>query len=267
MEFDNAQTELGKETVEQPQQEQPQATPESVLDLDSAQKWKFAGKEWTAQEWKNAHLMHSDYTQKTQALAEERRAYEDGVKRYYDNLNADLSRVASNPALVEEFKMVYPEKFHSFLDNVIKKEAAQANPNATGVPPEFMKRFETLESRIEQQHINATQAELDAKFEVLQKKYPMAIERMVLADAQGMLDKGQALTDKDWENLWKKAHDEIDGNYKKHYGAKVKEQQSANQKGKDVAAGGGIPGRAPVQAKSIREMGNLLRESGALEQL
>lgn len=273
MELNMPQMDLGAEqesstTVEQPTQASPTPAEQQIIDLDSTDKWKYGGKEWTSQEWKDSHLMHGDYTKKTQALAEERRAFEDGIKRYYDNLDTDLKSVASNPALVAEFKRIYPEKFHAYLDNVIRKEQATgANPNSSAIPQEFMKRFESLESSIQEQRVNAINAELDAKFSVLQKKYPSAIEEMVLTRADGILKRGHVLDDKQWDQFFKDSHDQIEAHYKKTYGQKVKEQQSANLKGKDIAGGGGVPGRAPVEAKSIRAMSNLLRESGTLDQL
>src|SRR3954464_16064772 len=90
--------------------EQPK-TPEMV-DLESLEKFRYAGREMTPKELQQAVMLQSDYTRKTQQLAEER--------KYYDNLSADLSAVAQNPQLAAKFKEVYPEKFHDYLAYVLK---------------------------------------------------------------------------------------------------------------------------------------------------
>jgi hypothetical protein len=82
----------------------PESTPQTVAELDKLEKFKFEGQEYTPQELKNAILRQSDYTRKTQEFSQER--------RFYDNLQADLRSVRSNPALAAEFRRTYPEKFH-----------------------------------------------------------------------------------------------------------------------------------------------------------
>lgn len=244
-------TQEGSQTAEQPSQ---------IFDLDSAEKVKFEGREWTRDELKSAYMMQSDYTKKTTALAEER--------KYYDNLWHDVEKVKANPSLIDQFKSVYPQSFHKALEYLDLKTAAQpqAQPQQPqNVNQDLMKRFEAIENDFKENKVKAINAELDAKFDSLSKKYTLADEEAVLARAQSMLDKGTKLTDQVWDQLWKSVHDRNQQIADKYYQSKVKQQSEANAKGKDIASGGGIPGNAPVKARSIKEATEMLFKSGGLE--
>lgn len=269
-------TQTGADTAN-PGGETAQAAP-SIVDLDAVEKFKFAGREWTPKDFQGAYMMQSDYTKKTQALAEER--------KYYDNLGADLAAVKTNPSLAAKFKAIYPEKFHSFLGYVAPTtptsqtqvqpegaEKSQGQPN-----PELMERLERIEHDFMERKIQAINAELDAKFKTLSGKYPMADEDSVVARAQALLEaKRQSaplneqsqvtVSDKEWDDLWKSSHDRVQGLASKHYSETVNKQKNANKSGKDVASGGGIGGQAPKQPKSIREASRLAHESGAFDNL
>jgi hypothetical protein len=113
MEFENEQSQsqetpevLDKELA--PSAETPEAAPE-LVDLDTMDKFKFGGREWTPKELEAAYMRQQDYSRKTQEIAQER--------KYYDNLPYDLDMVKNNPALVNQFKQVYPAKFHSWIDS------------------------------------------------------------------------------------------------------------------------------------------------------
>jgi hypothetical protein len=239
-----------------PQGEQPAAP--QVVDLDSLERFKYAGRELTPKELQSMVMMQSDYTRKTQAIAEER--------KYYENLSIDLAAVKSNPALAERFRSVYPEKFHSYLEYV--SPAQTQTPQGQGqtqtqqyqMDPEFKRRFESLESELNERKVAAIQAELDAKFKTLSEKYPLADEEAAVARAQALIDRGEKLTDKVWESIWKSVHERNDGLFKKQYSAQFNKQKQANLKGKDAASGGGIPGQAPKQPRTIKEASDLARQ-------
>ena len=239
------------------QVEQTEGTPDaaqenpSVLELDAVEKFKFQGREWTPKELQNAYLMQSDYTKKTQAIAEER--------KFYDNLSVDLAAISKNPALVSEFKRIYPEKYHSYLSYVTPKQAEQMQqPAEKSIDPEFMSRFESLERSIREKEAAAIEAELDVKFKQLGEKYPMADEEAVIARAQSLLNKGQDLNDNTWDALWKSVNDVNQKKFEQVYQNKVKEQKTANIRGRDVAAGGGTVGQAPTKPRTIKEATDLL---------
>lgn len=252
------------------------AAAQSIVDLDSVEKFKFAGREWTPKDFQGAYMMQSDYTKKTQALAEER--------KYYDNLQADLAAVKTNPSLAAKFKAIYPEKFHAFLGYVTPAQAAQiqqaesAEKAKSQADPELLERLERIEGDFRERKIQAINAELDAKFKTFSGKYPMADEDSVVARAQALLEAKRqtaplneqsqvTITDKEWDDLWKSSHDRVQSLAAKHYSETVNKQKNANKSAKDVASGGGIGGQAPKQPRSIREASRLAHESGAFDNL
>lgn len=245
------ETQESEQSLETSPVEQTSAAPQ-VVDLDSLEKFKYAGRELTPKELQSMIMMQSDYTRKTQALAEER--------KYYDNLGADLAAVKANPSLADRFKSVYPEKFHSYLDYVVSQstqgQGAQQQTQQTPqyqIDPEFKRRFDAIESELNERKIAAINAELDAKFKTLSEKYPYADEEAAIARAQALIDRGEKLTDKVWEGIFKSVHERYDQLIKKQQSAQFNKQKQANLKGKDAAAGGGIPGQAPKQPRTIKE--------------
>lgn len=235
------------------------------VDLDKVERFRFAGREWTPKDFQGAYMMQSDYTRKTQALAEER--------KFYDNLASDLENVKRNPALATEFKRVYPQKFHAYL-NYVSNTQPQANQTeksqAQGSDPEFVSRFNQMETWFKTQTQQAADAEVDAMCSKFSQKYPTvkgSYEALALGILQSKLDSlkqsnPQAkLSEKDWESAYKSVHDENQKLAKQLYSEQVKQQTRVNAKAKDVASGGGIPGAAPKLPRTIKEASDLaLRE-------
>lgn len=237
------------ESVETPdQQSAPTSEEQKIIDLESQDKFRFGGKEWTPKEFQGAYMMQADYTRKTQQLSEER--------KYYDNLSADLSAVRSNPELADKFKEIYPTKFHSYLEYVEKRQQptqpGQQNQYQS-LDPAYQKRFDTLEADMNERKVAAINAELDSRFKTLSERYPFADEEAAIARAQAAHQKGIQLTDKVWDQIWKDTHDKNESRFKKISSEQINKQKSANQKGKDVASGGGIPGQAPRAPKTIKD--------------
>lgn len=237
-------------TESTPSQPTQGAAPPSIPDLDSMEKFKYGGRELTPKELQSMVLMQSDYTKKTQAIAEER--------KYYDNLNADLAAVKKNPALMDRFKSIYPEKFHGYLEYVRSVQQAQPQQQSqqsqyASIDPDVMQRFQRLEADMNLRAQAAINAELDAKFKTLSEKFPFADEEAALARAQALVDRGEKLTDQVWTGIWKSVHEKNDALFKKNQATQIQKQKAANAKGKDVASGGGIPGQAPVRPKTIKE--------------
>lgn len=227
---------------------------EQIADIDSMQKFRFGGREWTPKEFQGAYMMQADYTRKTQQLAEER--------KYYDNLSVDLNAVKTNPQLAAKFKEIYPTKFHSYLDHVSSQTQTNQGQNNqyANIDPTVMNRFQALEADMNERKVAAINAELDARFKTLSEKYPLADEEAAIARAQAAHSKGIQLTDKVWDQIWKSVNDRNEAVFKKYGAAQVNKQKSANQKGKDAASGGGIPGQAPRQPRTIKEAGKLALE-------
>lgn len=210
-------------------------------------KFRFEGREWTPKDFKGAYMMQADYTRKTQALAEER--------KFYDNLSVDLAAIKKNPALAAEFRKIYPSKFHGYLEHVTPAQAAASaqQKQYAEIDPAISARFNQVEEFMKQQQVTAINAELDARFKVLAEKFPYADEEAAIARAQAAHAKGIPLNDKNWELIWKAVNDKNVELFKKYGSAAVNKQKNANQRGKDTAPGGGIPGQAPRQPRTIKE--------------
>jgi hypothetical protein len=235
-------------------------------DIDSLEKYRYQGR--PLKEWESGYMRQQDYTQKTQSLAQER--------RFVDNLSADLDRVRDNPSLAEQFRGIYPEKFHAYLRYVLQN--SQSTPQRTGnevgqtgrqtegqnarLDPAQERRIAQLESVIRDQAVSTIQAELDQKFKGLSQKYPFADEEAVIARAQALLGKMQEqdpmnqnlkISDKQWDALWKSQHERAHQLSEAQYQQKVKAQLATNKKASDTGGGGGIPGQAPRKFKTIKE--------------
>lgn len=244
--------------VEGNEQEKPEQPKPDLIDLDSAAKFKFEGREWTPKDFRQAYMLHADYTRKTQEVAKER--------SYYDNLSADLDKVKSDPSLVAEFRRVYPEKFHAYLNYVVqeakKEEAVQGQ-----VDPKLQKyeeRLNRIESEYREREVAAIEAELDSKFKVLSGKYSFADEETVLARASALLDKLReeaspndraklTLKDDHWDRIWKSVHERNQKRADQYYAEKIGKQKKANMDGRDTGSGGATPGQAPRQPRRIKD--------------
>lgn len=243
---------LGEALGESP--EKPDA-PTGPVDIDTLDKFRYGGKEYTPKQFKTQYIPQSVYTKKTQEIAEER--------KYYDNLRYDLASVKQNPNLADQFKSVYPEKYHHYLDVILDKQQAQTNQNAQPekvqaqqpVDNRFYSEFQQLKQELFEQKVSAAEADLDARIQKYSEKYPYADEEAVLARAQSLIDKnpGEALSDKTWESLFKSVHDRQKAIADQFQSKQVKEQKSLNSKGKDAPSGGGSPGTPPKVARTIKE--------------
>lgn len=227
----------------------------SVTELEKLERFKFDGKEWTPGDLKSAYMMQSDYTRKTTELAQER--------RYVDNLQVDLDSVRANPALAQEFKKMYPEKYHKFLDyiqtNNPQAQAPVVESQKPRIDPEYANRLEKIEKHFEQQETRALESEVNTAFDEFSKKYPMADQRVVTAAAQLALQSGTPLRDADGklnkeplEQIFKSEHQRIEAQFNSHYKSQFENQKLASSKARDVASGGGVPGQSPKKM-TLRE--------------
>lgn len=247
--IDSAQTDSTQTAAEQP------------IEIDNPDRYRYQGR--SLKDWENGYMRQSDYTQKTTQIAQER--------KYYDNLSVDLDRVRSNPHLAEQFRSIYPEKFHGYLRYVLENSTqSPQSPNAQSMTqsqyarldPNMEMRINQLEKNFRDREVAAISAELDNKFRTLGQKYPFADEEACVARGQALLAKMREadplnpnvrISDKQWDAIWKGVHDRnykiSDTNYKKQ----VQAQVQANRKSSDVGRGGGNPGQAPRQFKTVKE--------------
>ena len=241
--------------------ESPQANPSGQpQEIDSLDRYRYQGR--PLKDWESGYMRQQDYTQKTTQIAQER--------RFFDNLSIDLDRVKQNPALAEQFRSIYPEKFHAYLRYVQSENSSPNSQNGSSpqqqqygrLDPAMEQRIMQLEKGFRDKEVAAISADLDRKFEKLSLKYPHADEEAVVARAQALLMKMKEMnpgaqveiSEKQWDALWKSQHDRAYGLSDAQYRKQVQNQIQVNKKNSDPAGkGGGIPGQAPRQFKTIKE--------------
>lgn len=231
----------------------------TLIDLDKAKKFRLGGKVFTLEDLKKERMMRADYTKKTQALAEERKA----EQKYWDNLDADLDAARKNPSLVAKFKEIYPEKFHRFVSQLSSAQSQMEKP----LEQESMAQQAKSDPRIDEVYnwfTNQRKAEaersVDNLFDKLGKKYPSADELKILSVVQAYHERAKsdpnkyrAPSEADVEKLFREDHDRFESRVKTNMGKLLEGQRKVNGASKMPGAGGGIPGAAPKSARTIKE--------------
>jgi hypothetical protein len=250
---------------ESSQSTQDQAVSQAVYELEKLGRIKYKGEELTPDALEKAMLRMKDYTTKTQSLAKERESLE-GERKFYENLAWDLQKVRDNPQLVNQFISTYPAKFHQYLKEYLttgsidNTQAAKQSEKQTTPDIELMSRLDRLEKTFTEQEVAKNEAQIQSYMDKLSKKYPDAISDLVLARAVEIHDQGTALNEQVWEQIYKQVDAQGKEFVKSRYGEMVKQQTSANEKAKGVAAGGGQVGQAPKKFSNIRDVGKFAEE-------
>lgn len=238
------------------------------FEANKGKKIKIGDQEFTLAELQKGHMRQQDYTRKTQELAQDR--------KFADNLDADLEKIAGDPALLVEFKRIYPPKYHALGDRAARYsgKAAETNPGAGNKgdqkgDPELMAKIQKLEdaetkraAEAREREIKSYEQEIETTMKELGPKFPLANDDLVLVKAQQLLhhlrvkaqergeDAGKVkLTKQHWERVYKLTHEQSEKAYQAHFNKQRQKQQGAHSQGRDVAAGGGAPGQAPAGMK------------------
>jgi hypothetical protein len=253
---DNFATQGAEQREQATPQDSPSAAEQRLLDLNSVEKFKYEGKEWTQKELKEAILRQQDYTKKTQSLSQERQQFvSEKEKAKFDyNLRYDLEQVIANPELADKFREIYPKEYHAFLDRLLPQQ--QSQQNQAQLPKEVLDKLskvDQIEKSLMEKDIQVELAQIDSIMDKMSKKYEYADSDTVLAKAQVLSERGTKLTEQQWDELFKENHEAHMGRYKKMYASEFEKQKTANQKGKDTPPGGGVPGQAPVVARTLKE--------------
>ena len=232
----------------------------TIYELEKLSKFKYQGQELTPKDLEAMILRQKDYTQKTQSLSKERDSFTQEQK-YYENLYTDLQNVKNNPHLVSEFIKVYPEKFHSYVKQVLDQNNNQTQPQQSqdqGQKPQYdvemMSRMQKLETFYHEQEVAKNTQEINSTVESMSKKYPDAIAEMAIGRVYEASNRGEKITQETWENAFKTVDAQMKDFVKAKYGDLVKKQTEANKKSKDVDSSGGTIGRAPQKFKSLGEV-------------
>jgi hypothetical protein len=263
---DEAAPSLGQQDGQDASQTQQQKEAQAIYELEKLQKFKFDGQEWDPNSLKKAILRNKDYTVKTQELAQER--------KFYENLYYDLDHVKNNPSAIEQFKQIYPEKFHSYLNSVLEATNSKDTGQRDGkkgedsldksqLPPEFQERLtrlERMEADWREGQVKAAEQQIDAMTEKLASKYPYADSEAALARAYSLNQKGVNLTEKVWENIYKSLHDSLSSKIEAGQKKQMQSQLQASKQAKDVGAGGATPSTPPRQPRTLKEATELARQ-------
>jgi hypothetical protein len=223
-------------------------TLQDIIDLDKVEKFKMHGEEWTRDQLASAMLRQADYTRKTQEFAKER--------KYYDNLAIDIANVLKEPRLVEQFKKIYPEKFHQYLEPYsgylqTKPQAGQGEAKQSAIDPQLMSRINQIEGKFRQQEVESASVMLDGIFSKYSKEYPYADEASVISRSLALMEQKQRngesdnLSREEWSKIFKSENDRVQKLAEARYKETTQNQMRANRKAKDVGSGGDAVGQSP----------------------
>jgi hypothetical protein len=172
--------------------------------------------------------------------------------------------------LYGEFQKLYPKSFHGYAKYALPNglDEKQEPKSEQGLPPEFRSvadKVAQIESEIYESKVASHLATIESTFAKLGEKYPETkdpdIQELILARAQTLSDKGTKLTEQVWDQLFKSVNDKLTQRFQAKTKEQVTKQTEANRVAKDAPSGGGIPGQAPVQYKTIKEATNAALEA------
>lgn len=249
------------ESVEAPSQEvksevTEQATMPDVPDLAKLGKFILEGKEVSYQDLVKERMLHSDYTRKTQEIAESRRQFEQ-EKQYADKFHIDFQTVLQNPNLVGEFKRIYPKQYHQAIDVALSRlgTTQSSQTQQQGVSQEqliekiIQERIGPIQDKLNQYEIDGQVKQLDGIFSEMKTKYPNADEEFVLARLNTMKEQGVQIDKAKIEDVHRYFEDRIKNWKETYHQEQLTKQKSANSQAKDVPSGGSTPGQAPKKFK------------------
>jgi hypothetical protein len=242
---------------------------EAVADLSKFKKILLDGQELTLDDLKKQRMLEADYRRKTAAHAEERRRFEQ-ESTFAVNFPKDLELVMQQPWMAQEFYNVYPPEYHAqvkWLEQMYRRNPAlwaqdqgsqvqsDNSQDVKSVVEELInERLKPFEEKERQAQVQTNLAKIDAIETRLSQKYDEAVKAEVYMAAEYLSDKtGRELSDADWEKIYKDSHERNQKARKERNAKEAQQQKVANSKLRDVASGGGVPGEAPVVAKSIKE--------------
>jgi hypothetical protein len=232
----------------------------TVYELEKLSKFKYQGQEMTSKDLEAAMLRQKDYTQKTQSLSQERESFK-SEQKFYENLYHDLNNVKNNPALLSEFIKIYPEKFHSYVKQVLGQTDQTQNNNQSqqqGQKPQYdvdmMSRMQKLETFYHEQEVAKNTQEINSYIDKFSKQYPDAISEMAIGRVYEAHNRGEKVTSETWETAFKTVDAQMKDIVKAKYGSLVKQQTEANNKSRDVDSSGGTIGRAPQKFKTMADV-------------
>ncbi len=241
---------------------------QALIDLSKAEKFLFDGKEYTLAQLQQERMLQSDYTRKTQEIANERRALQE-QQTLQEHFRADLPKVLRDPSLLSQLAQHYPREFvelaQTYLDmSPAQKQMMDQNSGTQSFDPRTIQRHVETMVKPLQDELNNIKTEgmvkqLDSIFTSMKTKYPGVEDEFALARLQAMDAKRIPITEQRIEEVFKYFHDKDIQSKDAYHKEQLKKQSEANRRSKDVAPGGGTPGQAPKRLK-FGEVGAALKE-------
>jgi uncharacterized protein YeeX (DUF496 family) len=157
--------------------------------LPDGSKRTFASKEELAKEWKNSYLRQSDYTKKTQEIAQNRKQIEDERKKFADEQKAFLG----SRKQYDEWDRLLKTR-PDIYQQLERAASSPADPSvaydrakeyADGTTQKLQERLETLEKRLEEDN---TKKEIESTIGSLKEKYEDFDEPEVMARLEYLSD-------------------------------------------------------------------------------
>lgn len=265
---DNLENESQGDRTPQDSPDQRQASHESETqeervnpDLERIERFMFQGKEYTPKELGTLLAREQEqtkaFTQKMQALAEERKAFESSRtanQKYDDALGIDLQKVRENPNLAQEFIRTYPESYHRHLRAVLgstSNSQEQTGSSSPQIPVELMSEVQQLRTYVQAQEVAKVEATIEKDLARVMTEFKHANRKEVLADvwefhnslaSDPVTGKKPPVPPEIWAKAAEASHnDRVE--WAKNYQRDLQQQQKqANLKARDVGSGGGTPG-------------------------
>lgn len=157
--------------------------------LPDGSKKVFNSRDELAKEWKNSYLRQSDYTKKTQEIAQTRKQIEDERKKFAEEQKAfveNKKRYDDWDKLLKTRPDIYSQLERAATSPPDPSVAYErAKEYADGTSKELAQRLEALEKRLEEER---TKKEMDSEIATLKEKYPDFEENEVMARLEYLAD-------------------------------------------------------------------------------
>lgn len=240
--------------------EAPKSQTPDIPDLDKLERFRFGGREMTRKELQDSFMRQSDYTRKTQEVAE--------ARKYADNFRYDLQSVIANPQLLDKMREIYPAEYVKMAEEIIASrpsQSSQSGQQAVDAKPQLpielqqaLQDVQAWKSEMQEQKTQATLSQLNSLHEQMGQKYPYADPRLVDTMLVNAAEQGLKLDGNNVaraiENTYKMLHGEQDTRIKSAQKTKVEEQVKAGKQARDIGPGSSIPAAAPKKYKKFAEI-------------
>jgi hypothetical protein len=104
------------------------------------------------------------------------------LKRFDDNLYADLQAVKNNPQLAQEFLKVYPQSYHRHLRAVLGSTSTSQQQSTPQVPVELLSQVQQLNDYVQKQEVAKAEVEIERDLTKALGQFKYASRKEVLAD-------------------------------------------------------------------------------------